>query len=581
MSSPIASATEAFSGNPLGTWSEPSPRVRDGAGLPLWDRVELHEDGDGALFAAQSWEPSRAWADDALASPHLASLFGTATPPSGRFLLHFAPGWSFAERPVPVLLVPGAGLSASAAFGPLARSLAGDGYAVFAISFAHPDGDCFGEAEVVVDAIDRIGALLGASAVDVVGHSKGGVVAAIAAAHGSGVSWPGTRGDAYASAGTPAAGRIRKLVLVGAPLAGLDTPFRWTNVHLATGAGSAPAVPSAWTDYYPFTTGSPLISTDLSAVDLWDEGGDAFVGQAQLLARWDDAMPLPGSRAELGGLALQQDWWTTYEGGYGVYSASPGIDDAIGESSLIAALQDRGVDASVQLAALAGTNPLIPVDPTLLAAQPWSSPEMLAEAWRAEFEGPLADDFPDLLPSDAEYDAMGSGALFPGEVSGPSDGLVFVDSALALLGLTQRGASVLGTATRGVSHVDLVLASPSLGQALVDAAGNDPDRAWQADLGRRYIEADTMSLIAEWLADPAGDDDDSSPGDDDSAGDDDSGDDDTVEDDDDTAADDDDSTPATPFVEGCTCMSAPGRAASGPAFWLLLLTLQRRKRWTR
>ncbi|MCO4774097.1 MAG: DUF3488 domain-containing protein, partial [Deltaproteobacteria bacterium] len=327
----VAAATPAFDATTaVTTWNDSSPLVTDAEGLPLWDRIELHRDSDATLFVSEDVAPGHSLSDSAQLSPHMVSLFGSAEPSSSDFLLHYAPGWAFADAETPVLLIPGASTSASGVFGPLARSLASRGRAVFAISFPHLHGDCFQQAEHVADAVERILTLTGASQVDLVGHSKGGIAAAVYLGNRPGVDWGSEgRGARYANRGTEYRGDIRRFVALASPFGGVDTGFRWTAPHLLTAAGEDPLGPSAWTSYYPYTTTAPAIVEDLAALDYWPEGGDAFPGQAQLLAAWDQVHPLPGGRQDLGAFALQQDWLTTYEGGFGFYSWSDGIDSAI------------------------------------------------------------------------------------------------------------------------------------------------------------------------------------------------------------------------------------------------------------
>ena len=581
-----ASATPSFDPTaPVQTWNDTTALVNDAEGLPLWDRIELHRDADVTLFPTEVTAPGHRFSDSAPLSPHLVSLFGSPEPASTDFLLHYAPGWAFAERETPVLLVPGAGTSASGVFGPLARSLASRGRAVFAISFPHFHGDCFQQAEHVADAVARVRELTGAETVDIVGHSKGGIAAAVYLGH-RGVTWGGSaRADRYTERGTAYRGDVRRFVAIAVPFGGVDTPFRWTATHVLTGMGNAPLSPSAWTDYYPYTTTAPAFVDDLSAVDLWPAGGDSFPGQAQLLARWDDVHTLPGARPSLGVFALQQDWLTTYEGGLGFYSYSPGLDDAIeAGGGFVDQLLAAPFAPAVELSVLVGVNPLIPV------ARDTIENDTLGENWgdwvgqspsayAALVDGAMADDFPDLEPTDAEYDALAAGDMALGEITGLSDGLVFDGSATATAGFLADGATLVETHRVDLSHLDLLFASPPLGQALIDGAVA-PEDAWEAALGARWIEADTHGWVAAQLErgeDGPGDDDDSAGDDDDSTSDDD----DSTSDDDDSAADDDDS--AEPDLEtpwtGCDC-SIASPAGPGPAWLLGLLALALRRRRT-
>ena len=580
----IAQATSSFDPTAAeATFDDSSPLVTDAEGLPLWDRIERHQDPDATLFRQEDFAPGQAWEDGDVLAPHLASLFGSDTPASDRFLLHFAPGWAFAPRDVPVLLVPGTSSSASGVYGPLARYLAARGRAVFALSFAHPNGDCFQQAEQVANAIARIRELTSAPEVDLFGHSKGGVASALYLGHRAGASWgdPSTRGARYSDRATPYRGDVRRFVAAGVPFGGVDTAFRWTATHLATALGTDPLVASAWTWYYPMTTVVPAVVDDLRGVDLWPEEADSFPGQRQVLAPWDDVHELPGARPELGVFALQQDWLTTYTGGFGLYSLSPGLDDAIeAGGGLIDRLAQAPLDPSIELSVLVGRNPLIPVDraavdPDVLGDQLPDFLGLSSASYRSLLEGPLANDFPDLAVTDVEIGALASGDMILGEITGLSDGLVFAASATDTAGLLAAGATLVEQATVDLSHLDLLFASTAIGEALI-AQSTEADSAHLAGLGARYVAADSLGWIAAQLerGEDTGDDDDSAgDDDDDSAGDDD----DSAGDDDDDDDDDDDSAGAPPDVPwtGCTCSTVESRSSW---LFLLLLPLLRRRR---
>lgn len=565
------------------TFADTSPVVLDALGLPLWDRIERLDDGDSVLFGAEQFPPGATWDDADPYAPHVATAFGAAEPPSGRFLLHFAPGWSQADHPVPVLLVPGAASSASGVFPVLARALASAGRSVFGLTFPHPHGDNWQQAELVADAIARVRSLTGAASVDVVAHSKGGIATAVYLAHRAGQTWgePGGRGARYSDRGTAYRGDVRRLVTVGTPWGGLDTAFRWTAPHLAHAMGGELLVPQAWAYHYPLTTAQPFVYDDLRAVDLWPDEGDAFAGQAQMLRRWDAVHALPGSRLDLEGYALQQDWWTTYEGGLGLVSESWGIDDAIEQSGdLIEQLQEHGIDPSVEVVLIAGGRPLIPVDRAVVRAEPFGEAILDifgqdAGWYRTFISSALDADFPDLEITDEEAAALSRGDLLFGEISGASDGLVFTASALDRSVLDRRGASVRAEHTFALSHLDLLFASPLSGQALITEAAGDAALAWRADLGARYTVEDSVTYIVDVLGDPpdpgdddSGDDDSVNPGDDDVEGDDDSA----------LPGDDDDATLPEDAFDGCGCAQDASPVAPTFLGFALLLLLRRRPR---
>jgi triacylglycerol lipase len=568
-----AGATPAFDPTtPEATFSGTEPVLTDADGLPMWDRIERLWDA-GALFRQEDFPPGHAWGDDEELAPHAATLFGDATPHSGRVLLHFAPGWLTPTQSTPVLLLPGAGTNASGVLAVLARQLAAGGHAVFALSFAHPHGDNFQQAEQVANAIARIRSLTGAAQVDLVGHSKGGVVAAIYLSHTGGQGW-GTsdRAAAYAAGGTPYRGDVRRFVAVAAPFGGIDTPFRWTAPSVAA-VDEDPLAPVPWHTWYTYSTANLFVTQDLRDRDLGADGLDAWPGQAQLLADWSDVHALPGSRVEFGVYAAQPDWYTTYEGGLGFWTGSDGLAAVRDEAGSLVAALGPGIDPGVSVACAAGTFPFLALDRPAIVVDPFggdfaSFPGQADDFYQDFFDALLADDFPDLSLTDDDIQGMRAGLLAPGEISGLSDGVVFEASAMATAGLLSRGAPLLEARTFSLSHLDLLFASPELGAALVAQGDADPANAgYLRALGQRWIDADSVGWIRGLLADPdAGDDDDSAGSDDDDLADDDDSapDDDDLADDDDVA-DDDDGAPEAPFLEGCGPLSRSHRAGGARA----------------
>lgn len=467
--------------------------------VKLWSEIELHADRDTTLFAQENFLPAIEWVD-ASYSPWIATMFGSSTPKSNSFLLH-AGVWAEVAEGTPILMVPGAGDNGSRGFITIATKLDRLNRPVFALTFAHPHGDVFMQAEVVADAIARIKERTGASQVDVVSHSKGGLATATYLSHTSGAEW----GDeAYESVGTPYRGDVRRAVFIASPLGGIDTGFRWTNGNYASLDADTALSPSSWSTYYPYTTGNLAVSTDLSEQDFLPEDGDAFPGHRQLLAR--QSHDLPGESPWLGAYSVQQDWFTTYEGGYGYYSNSPGIDDVIeAGGDFIETLAAQGVDPDVELFLLAGSNPLMPNGTWDYAV------EVFGEEW-TEMAEASADDWGDLVAAaygdalidaditEGELSGLAAGDLTLGEISGPSDGLVFLDSALAGSALTARGAVIVEAETKDLSHLDLLYASDVTGELLIEA-GNDEGEEWMVAVGERYAEENSLGWLVEVLAD--------------------------------------------------------------------------------
>lgn len=499
-----ALATPSFDATrPTATFDGPECYTHDGD-LRIWSRVERLADPDRTLFAAENFNDVTAWPAESPFAPWIADLFGTATPHSSTFLLHAGPNLA-SGRGTPILFVPGAGDNASRGVVALATHLDRAGRPVYALTFAHPHGDVFRHAEVIADAIARIREATGAARVDLVAHSKGGIDAAVYLSHTATSEWGDTAtAEAYERIGTPYRGDVRKAVFLGTPLAGIDTTFRWPNGNLLATRAASAFSPSSWNTYYPYTTASWAITTDLTDQDFLPDGQDLFPGQRQLLAR--QPHDLPGGNAILGTYAFQFDGYTTYEGGLGYWSHSDGIDAVVNAGgNLVTHLAANGADPGLRLYALAGTNPLLPSgtgdDLTEAFGEAWSGATAgTVASWSSFIADLVGDGLVAQAVSRDEVQGIVSGALVLGEVSGASDGLVFVESATGADRLAGRGATVVQTDTVNLSHVDLLYASAVTGQRLVDAAGADGGEAWMAALGARYSSADSIGWVERALA---------------------------------------------------------------------------------
>lgn len=367
-----AQATEAF--DPTQATECPTKR---------WARMELLEDHDPHMVQEPFTELV------AQTDPELIAAFGSKTPPSSKFVLHYAPGWDHPTARTPVLLVHGAGLTANECFTDhpieqpyegLANILGRAGRATFAVTFAHPQGDNFIQAEVVADAIARIKQVTGAKQVDLVAHSKGGMSTRI---------YVSDAGPAWA---THFRKDVRRYVMLGTPNGGIDVSFAYPNLNYWILEHHSPA-PLSWTRclYYG-------VWKDFKEGTIYADGW--FPGQAQMVARWDQRYGRTTAKGQF-------DVDATYDGGRGQVSVSRGIDAAIRDGgNLIAKLNAKGVDPSVELAVLAGTSPWI--------------------------------------------------MHMVGERRGPSDGLLLVASAFSTDGLTRRGAKLLRKDLRALNHLQLV-----------------------------------------------------------------------------------------------------------------------------
>ncbi len=533
--------------------------------IKIWSAIERLEDPDRTLFKQESFNRYTEWPAAAAWAPGIKQAFGSATPPGHLALLHMGPAEEVATG-TPILLVHGAGDNASRGYVTMGTRLDRGWRPVYALTFAHGHGDAFMQAEWIANAISRIQARTGAAQVDLVAHSKAGAAAAIYLSNAAGVDWGNV---AYNTVGTRYRGDVRRAVFIATPLDGIDTAYRWPSGNYTSLEANDALAPTSWSTYYPFTTGNLLVSTDLRNQDFHPDGTDLFPGHRQVLKR--QPYDLPGSLPALGTYALQQDWYSTYEGGTGFYSVSRGIDAAIADGGgLIDRIANQGVDPSVELFLLAGKNPIMPNGTADFAAAFFedSYSDTLTEsqeAWGAFVADLVGDNLLDQGFTQAEIKGLAGGKLVLGEISGESDGLVFVTSATKAENLTKRGAVVKETYIANLSHIDLLYASPITGQLLIDASAGNPADAWMASVGQRYIEADTLGWVERVLADEPGPDD-TDPND--------TGD--TAPDDTGSSETDD---PDNGLLKGCEgCASG---AAQPPAFGLLVglgLLLRRRSR---
>ena len=310
---------------------------------------------------------------------------GDAAPPAERFLLHAAPGWETA-RGRPVLLVHGTGSHATQSFAepdPLGRQpglapfLAGEGLPVFAVTFPARFGDNLNQAVELAAALQLVRERTGATVVDLVAHSKGGLAALAYVA------------DLLADRGLPYQDDVGRLLLLGAPLGGMDYSFRHPSFNYAAAVWGF-ELPTSW---------DQMLLWGLWQ-DVTDESiyGGAYDGLLQASSRWDDVHGLS---------LLEQDWYTTYEGGYGFVSHSLGIDAAIEMGDhFIARLRGARLPSELSVGLLIGTS-----------------------AWVG---------------------------LVPWETAGPSDGLIFAASAGDGAWVQEAGARLADVCELRVNHWELV-----------------------------------------------------------------------------------------------------------------------------
>jgi hypothetical protein len=308
-----------------------------------WAKVERYLDTNSG-FTQEQYPPDGRGDQD---GQRLTFFNNVKEPFSGRFLLYYAPGWNTNARTAPVLLVDGANDNADRAWADpnaggcgapscpttgLMQYLATDGFRVFAVNFAHKQGDNYMQAQIVEDALQVIRSKLGVAQVDVIAHSKGALAARM---YASSVrrSW----GQAYQ-------GDIRRLILVGGPNKGLDYTFAhgWnSDFAIWPECGGSANAPSPHIDMtcYGLYIAHPELSIYITS------SCNCFPGQKQMLYRWDGVYGIDET---------QQDWYTTYYGGQGFYTYGYGIQEAINEGSVISAVRSAGIPSSIHTYLLSG-----------------------------------------------------------------------------------------------------------------------------------------------------------------------------------------------------------------------------------
>lgn len=303
-------------------------------------------------------------------NPEVVAAFGTGTPHSGNVLLHYAgdPPAGVPRHETPVLLVHGASKDGNYWWDPKE-----DGSEHGLPQFLRDQGYQVYAVTFAHNHDDNFQqAEQVANAVDrlkgLTGQSQVDLVA-----HSKGCL-PARMytSDVRQPWMTPFREDVRRLVLIGGPNGGIDYSFRHPVANFALyGDSDNPRLnaPISWERMMAWGS-----MKDTSDVGFGSAGPDYWPGQRQMLGRWDGQYRLSLS---------EPDFYTTYHGGRGFVSLSKGIDHYIAEGgNLIQRLAEKPVDPSVQVAVLAGNRPNVP------------------------------------------------GIL--NETTGPSDGLVFVQSALQL-----------------------------------------------------------------------------------------------------------------------------------------------------
>jgi hypothetical protein len=396
-----ASATSWFKGEPQAEFTE--------ADAAPWEKIERHRDYH-PRFPKEPFHPKLHQM-----YPQIVKAFGTDVPHSSQFLLHLAPGWQNAKHDRPVLLIHGANDDATRRYArPLSTAdkehlttpglmqhLVKQGLAVFAVSFSHYHGDNILQGEHVGNAITRIKQLMGKQddanfKVDLVTFSKGAMAARCyvqSASHYYQKQWLTQFRD-----------DVRTVVFQCGPIGGLDMMYRYYLYNLTNMTNDVPA---------------PL---GAESIVLYGFSRDTGINHI-LSGYWPGQTQMIYDQRELGigygALSMTMDMNMTMvklrDGGSTMWLKSKGLDAARkAGGDMIAVLNERGFPENVTASLLAGDFPIL-------------YNEMHPE-WK--------------IPAGAELTA-------------PSDGLVYKNSALYKEGIEARGAKVVDTKVLNLNHIDL------------------------------------------------------------------------------------------------------------------------------
>jgi hypothetical protein len=343
---------------------------------------------------------------------------GEPKPGPEQLVLQFGPGWD-SHPGTPVVLVHGAddppdrawanpGLEGPYGCGDavcpdtgLMQAIADAGHPVFAVTFPNKQGDNFMWVEQIHAAIQVVREHTCAEQVDLIGWSKGSFAAR---------QYTSSVNEAW---GTPYTDDVRKLILIGGPNLGFDYLFRYGSGNNSTvwppGMGHGP------TPHHEQIVG--LATVDQSAHAVYDTGnGYYYRGQAQMLAAWIDTYGLSFvANSGLGPYAVV-DSLSTYWGEAmypGTFARGEGLAFAVAQHSLVDEIVAAGVPASIST--------------YLLCSE---------------------------ISDQADY-IIG----IPNEISGPSDGVVFVDSCAAADGIGTVGEIAV---LQDINHLELGFAEPAV-----------------------------------------------------------------------------------------------------------------------
>ena len=391
-------------------------------GLRHWVRAEAYRDRHPSFGREKIMDVAKFTNSQVLAS-FPQNLYQDDSADAGLMVLFYAPDWQVLRK-TPVLLIHGAGDDAMRAWvHPLSlttpetipsaqegfmQKLVRAGYPTFAINFSHNHGCNYKQAEQIYNAIQVIKRRTGADKVHLIAHSKGNCAASIYVCGGLDVN-----PEAFGFLS-----RFNKDVSVYVQLApgnkGIDLIFRYYSGSLFTLTSKLPSpvcfyralIYGLWQDYY---------EGDIYLENPGEDVGNYYPGQCQLLYNLvDDGLDF--SVYSYTPVDMNMTMRACYYGGSTMFVSCYGIQYAIKEGhSTIAKINSRGMDPSVALVNIYGTDPVI-----------------------------------------QEID-LGFIKIPMGVPDHPSDGLVYVHSARYIDGLLKRGAKLLGQKGYDANHFGVAI----------------------------------------------------------------------------------------------------------------------------
>jgi len=335
-------------------------------GLLHWERAEAYRDKHPAFGREKILEVSRIKNLQILqAFPD--NLYKDNTADASVMVLFYGPGWNFHSK-TPVLLIHGAGDDANrawvhpyslttpesipeAAYGFMQR-FSKEGYPVFAIGFSHHHGCNYKQAEQIHNAIQIIKKKTGANKVHLLAHSKGNCAASIYVCGGKDLN-PEEFGFL-----SPFKNDVAQYIQIGPGNKGIDIIFRYYmgSVYALSNKLSSPVCfyravhYGMWTDFF---------EKDIYKSNPGTEIGNYFPGQCQLTYNLvEDGLNF--SAYSYTPIDFNLTMKACYYGGTTMYVQSYGIEHAMKEGGYtIKRINEKGMDPSVSLINIYGTNPVI------------------------------------------------------------------------------------------------------------------------------------------------------------------------------------------------------------------------------